>query len=330
MSKKVLGVILALTMLLGVFSVTVFAVADIVEEEDPSLYTQNWSVSDPVAVAGGYQVNVILTTNYKVGPISFKLEGAGEVISAEVGSGYYAGSYCSPSASGLVLITPNTNSTVEAKVMTNAVVAVVTISANTTPTISNNPKTLANPDGTLVAIRCDADTVGASNFIIGQTATTNGAPVVPPVTTATLTGVNGGIVDDENRYIYGVPGKTADPTTYFSTTGYMEMTANSAGAKNGTGAVLNLYSDSSKGTLVKSYTLVIFGDLDGDGEAALPDAGILSQYANYVTDADSLTGAYYFAGDLDGDGETALPDSGILSQYANYVTDVITVNPWAA
>ena len=111
MSKKVLGALLAIVMVLSVFSVTAFAAGATSYEEDATLYTQTWSLTEPTAVTGGYQVSVILTTNYKVGPISFKIEGADSVTGVSVGGGYYAGSYKSFGAEGLVLITPNTAET---------------------------------------------------------------------------------------------------------------------------------------------------------------------------------------------------------------------------
>ena len=335
-SRKVLGALLAVVMVISVLSISAFAAGATSYEEDAS-FTQNWSLGTPVSLGGNkYKVDVILSTNYDVGPVSFKLQGVTSIPEQiAVGAGYYAGALTDKSDSGLVLMVPDTNGqTVEAKSCNNAVIATVTYTtnnANGVVTIANDPKNANNPNGSLVAARCTTGAVNTSDFIVGQVAYVDGQTVNPPATeTPVLTGVNGAVVNDSNNYVYGIPGKTADITTYLSTEGYVEVVANAAGAKNGTGAVINLYTDSSKGTFVESYTLVIFGDLDGDGEAALPDAGILSQYANYVTDTDSLTGAYYFAGDLDGDGETALPDSGILSQYANYVTDVITVNPWAA
>ena len=333
-SRKILGALLAVVMVISMFSICAFAAGDTFYEnaEDAAKYTQSWSLGTPVSQGGTtYTVQVMLSTNYPVGPIAFRLEGA-NVTGVVAGSEYYSNPLSTTSDTGMVLMIPDTTDTVPA-ISVNGHIATVTYTtnnANGVVTIANDPKNADNPGGSLVAARCTAGTVNASNFGVGQVASVGGEIINPPaVETPVLTGVNGAVVNDSNNYVYGIPGKTADVKTYLSTTGYVEVAANDAGVKNGTGAVINLYTDSSKGTLVKSYTLVIFGDLDGDGEVALPDAGILSQYANYVTDADSLTGAYYFAGDLDGDGETALPDSGILSQYANYVTDTITVNPWA-
>ena len=332
-SRKVLGALLAIVMVLSVISISAFAAGATYYEEDAS-YTQSWFLGTPAKVSGNqYKVDVKLSTNYLVGPVSFKLEGVTTVDAIEVGAGYYPGALTDKGNSGIVLMIPDTSSTVYGKSCNDAVVATVTYTtnaANGVVSIANDPKNANNPGGTLVAARLTEEVVNISDFIVGQVATVDGATVTPPAETPVLTGLKGAVVDNTNNYVYGIPAATANVSTYLSASasGVVEVTANEAGAKNGTGAEIKLYN-SAKTEVIKSYTLIIFGDLDGDGEAAAPDAGILSQYANYVTDADSLTGAYYFAADIDGDGEAAATDAGILSQYSNYVTEEITVNPWA-
>lgn len=340
-SRKVLGALLAVVMVLSVLSVSAFAVGGTSYEEDAS-FTQSWSLGTPVSLGGNqYKVDVILSTNYEVGPVSFKLEGVTSIpVEIAVGAGYYAGALTDKSDSGLVLMIPDTNGAgnIAAKSCNNAVIATVTYTtnnANGAVTIAKDVKHAGNPNGSLVAARCTSGSVNKSDFVVGQTTTVSGELVyevsgepTPPPATATLTGVNGGFVDETRGYVYGVPASTANPTTYFSTTGYVEMVANSAGAINGTGATLNLYSDSSKGTLVKSYKLVIFGDVTGDGAVNLQDAGIVQTSANFVTDP--LTDCYFFAADVDCNNAVNLQDAGAVQTAANFVTDPISANPWAA
>lgn len=336
-SRKVLGALLAVFMVLSVLSISAFAVELTGYEEDAS-YTQSWSLGTPVIVSGTqYKVDVILSTNYEVGPVSFKLEGVTSVDDVVVGAGYYAGALTDKSNDGRVFMVPDTTDTVLADSCNNEVIATVTYTtnnANGAVTIAKDVKHAGNPDGTLVAARCTAGTVNASGIIVGQTTTVSGELVFEvsgeptPPATATLTGTNGGFVDEARGYVYGVPAETADVTAYFSTTGYIEMVANAAGSKNGTGATLNLYSDSSKGTLVKSYTLVIFGDVTGDGAINLQDAGDVQKSANFVTDP--LEGAIAFAADVTCDGAVNLQDAGDIQKAANFVIDPISANPWAA
>ncbi len=332
MSKKVLGALLALVMVLSVLSVSAFAVGGTSYEEDPSAYTQNWTLGIPVSKGGStYEVKVSLSTNYPVGPVAFRLEGVTSVTGVVAGTEYYSNPLTTVGDSGMVLMIPDTAATVPAKSVNGhiATVTYTTNNANGAVTIANDPKGASTPNGTLVAARCTAGTVNASDFVVGQLAYVDGQTVNPPAAeTPVLTGVNGGFVDEENGYVYGVPASTANPTTYFSTAGYVEMVANSAGAINGTGATLNLYTDSSKGTLVKSYKLVIFGDVTGDGAVNLQDAGAVQTSANFVTDP--LKDCYFFAADVNCDRAVNLQDAGAVQTAANFVTDPISANPWAA
>ncbi len=288
-SRKILGALLAVFMVLSVLSISAFAV-ELTGYEEDALYTQSWSLGAPVPLGGNqYKVDVILSTNYRVGPVSFKLEGVTSIPEPiAVGAGYYAGALTDKSNDGRVFMVPDTSVTVPAVSCNDAVIATVTYTtnnANGAVTIAKDVKHAGNPDGTLVAARCTAGTVNASGFIAGQTTTVSGELVFEvsgeptPPATATLTGTNGGFVDEARGYVYGVPAK-ANPATYFSTTGYIEMVANAAGYTNGTGAKLNLYTDSSKGTLVKSYTLVIFGDLNNDSAVDVNDTLVLSKHVS--------------------------------------------------
>ncbi len=63
---------------------------------------------------------------------------------------------------------------------------------------------------------------------------------------------------------------------------------------------------------------VKLGDLNGDGEVDITDAGILVQYCNDVIE---LTSDQLQAADLNGDGEVDITDAGILVQFCN---DLIT------
>ena len=331
-SRKILGALLAVVMVISMFSICAFAAGDTFYEnaEDAAKYTQSWSLGTPVSQGGTtYTVQVMLSTNYPVGPIAFRLEGA-NVTGVVAGSEYYSNPLSTTSDTGMVLMIPDTTDTVPA-ISVNGHIATVTYTtnnANGVVTIANDPKNADNPGGSLVAARCTAGTVNASNFAVGQVASVGGEIINPPAQTATLTGVNGGFVDETRGYVYGVPASTANPATYFSTTGYIEMVANSAGAINGTGATLNLYTDSSKGTLVKSYKLVIFGDVTGDGAVNLQDAGVVQTSANFVTDP--LTDCYFFAADVNCDNAVNLQDAGAVQTTANFVTDPISANPWAA
>ena len=69
MSKKVIGALLAIVMVLSVFSFTVFAAGATKYEVADNEYKQIWGLR-----TNGDKIDVILTTNYEVGPISFKID----------------------------------------------------------------------------------------------------------------------------------------------------------------------------------------------------------------------------------------------------------------
>lgn len=337
-SRKVLGALLAVIMVLSVMSVSAFAAGQMYYEAEEDFtnktYTQAWFLDAPQGSGSSYTINVKLTTNYNVGPIAFKLNGA-SITNVSVGNDYYGGNSknnIDSSSDGWVFITPITSSStpVAAKKMNNTVVATVTYTtsnANGAVTIDNNPKSSANPSGTLIAARCTEDTINGSDFYVGQYAEVDGEAVTPPAGDVTLTGINGAVVDGEKKYVYGIPEKTNDVKTYLQTTGHIVVEENAAGSTNGTGALIKLYESSSASTPVATYTLVIFGDVNGDGFAKGDDASIIASAANYVTAA--LTGVEAFAADLNADGFAKGDDASTLASYANFVVSTITVNPWA-
>ncbi len=272
MSKKVIGGLLALALVLSVFSFSVFA-AGTGYETDTS-YTQTWGLANKAGSDGTYTVDVLLTTNYPVGPIQFKIDGVDEVTSVTVGSGYYK---ATPSygKTGLVVLTPDTSSNLLGKKLSNAVVATVTYksSSNGTPAIKDDVKSASNPQGTLMAARLDgSDYVNSASFIVGQKATIIAlGGEMPSPTEADLqvkSGVTGVYVDKNKTFggkyagaVYGFKGVRFINTTFI--TDALEATDGSTlvinkGSKNyGTGATITVGS--------KTYVVVIFGDVNCDG-----------------------------------------------------------------
>ncbi len=60
--------------------------------------------------------------------------------------------------------------------------------------------------------------------------------------------------------------------------------------------------------------VVLYGDLNGDGEIDITDAGLLIQYCNGMRE---LTEEQLAAADLNDDGEVSLADAALLVQYCN-------------
>lgn len=315
-SRKVLGALLAVVMVLSVLSISAFAAGATSYEEDAS-FTQNWSLGTPTNVSGNqYKVDVILSTNYEVGPVSFKLQGVTSVDNVAVGAGYYTGALTDKANSGLVFMVPNTNGqTVVAKSCNNAVIATVTYTtnnANGAVTIAKDVKHAGNPNGSLVAARCTSGSVNKSDFVVGQTTTVSGElvyevsgePTPPPVVEsadlAVKSGVLGVIIDTNKKFgnaydgvVYGdialnkgenKISSGAHYDSFFTATNGGSVTAvksiySGRVASWGTGTTLQVKN--ADGTVAKTYLVVIIGDVDGNGIIDTGDVGlILSEAMN--------------------------------------------------
>lgn len=134
-----------------------------------------------------------------------------------------------------------------------------------------------------------------------------------------------GVVDSANNYIYGVDvGATAeDLAEYFTViNGTFEMVANDAGYTNGTGATL-VVKDTS-GNEVAYYTLIIFGEVNGDTMVTAVDSNTIGSVALGGELADD---AARFAADVNGDGSITAADGNTVGSAA--LGGEISVNPYA-
>ena len=134
-----------------------------------------------------------------------------------------------------------------------------------------------------------------------------------------------GYVDDANGYVYGVDIGAADVASYFAATnnGSVKVVENEQGVTNGTGAKVQLLK--SNGELYKEYTLIIFGDLNGDAMVDSTDSFAIMQQ---VAGLSELTELQSFAGDLNADSMCDSTDSFAIMQGVAGLADV-TVNPHA-
>jgi len=91
----------------------------------------------------------------------------------------------------------------------------------------------------------------------------------------------------------------------------------------GTGKQVRLV-DNATNNVLNLYTIVIYGDLNGDGLIDSSDAGKLVDYENYIiTWHPAADAALFKAGDLNGDGKTDSLDAGLVVDTENYL---ITIN----
>lgn len=343
MSKKILSVVLALVFVLTTFAVSAFAVGASGYEEDAAAYTQTWALGEPVDNGNGtWTVDVSLTANYHVGAISFVVTNTAptNAVLTSVTKGAaltYEANIQMNATTGLVAIIPEplTAGDLGADLTAGGVIAQLTYTlaggASADLAIENAPKTATNPGGELIAVRLSDNNLTTGKMIYGQTVTSvgetrtlGGATAAPELIAKAGTT---GYVDAARGYVYGVPA-ASNPLNYFEATngGYIEMSEGTASATNGTGATLTLYKDSTKATVIATYTLVIFGDVNGDGYVLSDDStSVLNHAANAIT----LTGAPLFAADVSADGYVLSDDStAILNHAANAA--IIPANVWAA
>ena len=89
----------------------------------------------------------------------------------------------------------------------------------------------------------------------------------------------------------------------FSNDGDIKLTSTALG--NGTGSKLKIVSDE---VVMNEYTIVVFGDVNGDGYTDGRDAVLLKAYASLMLDPDLTAKYIIYAGDLNFDGNIGNSD----------------------
>lgn len=138
------------------------------------------------------------------------------------------------------------------------------------------------------------------------------ALVERPETHLTAVEGSGGVVDETDRVVYGVLPGSPDLDEYFTATegGSVNFTPAFGGA--GTGSLLTLRD--MYGDTVGTYTLVIFGDVNGDSFYNGADAYFVNLIASGAMPANALTGAQRLAADCDHDGSVDSGDVELLER----------------
>lgn len=159
------------------------------------------------------------------------------------------------------------------------------------------------------------DVSGASSSI----QIVNGTPELVTIENTTA------VIDTENKYVYGItPGDAVEDYVKVNN-GTIELVANSSGKTNGTGATINVKN--SSGTVIETYTVIIFGDANGDGLITGVDLMSVSQYVSGTTSI--LIDYSLVSADVNGDNTTTGVDLMSVSQYVSGTTSSITTNPYA-
>ncbi len=120
------------------------------------------------------------------------------------------------------------------------------------------------------------------------------------------------ISDSKKGYIYGLDEGYADIASYVTVTegtGSAEFVPTALG--NGTGSVLNIYT--IRGALYKSYTIILFGDVNGDCKINGEDSVIVSCIENGMGE---YSDCVKFAADTDFDDAVGQSDIDQINSYA--------------
>jgi len=115
------------------------------------------------------------------------------------------------------------------------------------------------------------------------------------------------VIDEDNLFVYGLGlgiGSNSEVKEYVKATGGAAIRSTvTAEEAYGTGATINL---TLNGTTVKTYTMIIFGDIDGDADITSGDLIPTLSYISGALDFDSIQ---LFASDVSGfDGEVDMSD----------------------
>lgn len=362
-TRKILSLLVAVVMVFGVFSVCAFAADEYIptdKKSDGSYYTQVWSLSEPVDNNDGtWSVNVNLKTNYGVGGIQFKLDITGNATLTNVEKGANLPDYYDAvqKTTDKVMLVPlsGTGSTKDSSEINGAIVKLTfKVDGAATVGIKKDPKgtTGASVGGSLIAVR--TSNLAGQDQIVGQQVTVGEAKSMGKASTPPTLGVidgTGGVIDttrtehiseDGTEYevtglIYGVEvcdvededGNATDAQTIEDVfevvgDGSLNIVENEAGSECGTGTKVEVLD--GNGEVVETYILVIFGDLDGDGEITSLDATLAETHEILVYDEDDgeiTDTVILFAADVDGDEEVTSLDATLMSTHELLIYDEV-------
>lgn len=345
MSKKILSVMLALVMVMSVFSIVSFAGVNSRYEtfdEDTEAYAQKWSLETTNEADGNgkYTVNVVLETNYGVGAISLPLvvEGATLESAAEGTALFNADGYNADvrvdKTNNIVYIVPDpaTEGSEAPVLATGSVVATLTfaLTADTaTVTLLNDAKTADNA-GSLIAARPEDGLLACNTVFYGQlvmdadgneialgdeiaSVTLGQEAAADPVELVIAEG-SGVILNSSltcagayDGALMGFAGTAFNNKTYFdaslsaSNGGKLNYVAAPGSGRNryGTGATVQLI-DADGTTVLATYAVIIFGDVNGDGLINATDMSAILAHTGGTSVLATGTLAYYAASGADG------------------------------
>lgn len=335
-AKKAISVVLAVVMIAGLFAFGAFAA-------DQNATIAVSASETQVEVGATVTVTVAATTDYYAAATSvpvyydtaaFELVPDSVTPSTDLYGAGYTDTAINTTEAGCVMVAfiPKAGGTAQqlnnTTLFTFQLTAKANAQASPIATKADDQKTATNIGGKLyLGAYSTADVNTATVTAVGQefsltnTAVTIGSAAAPELV---VTEDTTGYIDEARKYVYGVmPGDEA--TAYFEATngGTIEMVANDAGVTNGTGATLQLKG--ADGSVLDTYTLIIFGDVNGDATVDSADAVSVKRVSVLLATFDDAATA--FAADYNGDATVDSADAVAVKRVSVLLADA-SVNPY--
>lgn len=130
------------------------------------------------------------------------------------------------------------------------------------------------------------------------------------------------VVDLANKFVYGLGEFNPAEGNVQAGQGYTATFHENVGGGYGTGATIELSKEGHESVF---YTVIVFGDMDGNGAIDATDEGIVVDYENYITDLDEEF--YLLAADTDNSGSLDVSDAALIVDHANYVAEIDQISP---
>lgn len=128
------------------------------------------------------------------------------------------------------------------------------------------------------------------------------------------------VIDPQTNFVYGLKDnltKADFENGFIRISGDVKLEYEFFAGVFGTGTKVKLVDNTTRSVLL-TYTILIFGDVNGDGNIDAIDAGVLVDYENSTNSWDALAdAAQYKASDVNGDGNIDSIDAGILVDIEN-------------
>ncbi len=199
------------------------------------------------------------------------------------------------------------------------VLGVGSASVKTVTWVSSNPDVAAvNASGAVTPTGAGTAVITCITDDGGKTATCSVTVTGPRIIPAAGSPA---VVNDADRIITGIPEGATDIGSLL-TTPYGEIVVTPTANGNGTGTQVDLVYN---GSVIDSYTVVVYGDADGDGYVNAGDALLATLADNYLLDLDELQAR---ALDVNGDGDVNAADADLLVLAGLFLYTIDQTNPY--